>query len=264
MLLKDRINELKDIDYKNSKKVFTLYLNTDARSPEQQKGEWKIHLKNMLKEFVDSTKKNNSPEEKQQAKAIQEKVEKEVHEHERELLRGLILFATADEGLWYYNTLHLPVETKYHWESKPILDQLEKLEQTYPYTGIIVIQQDEVLVLETEIGTLVDQTHYKLDLNTDDWREHSGPQGDELTQGGQKRDEFNERVKANQQRWFKHLVATLEKKAKDKGWEHIYLVGEQNEIKPLQSYFNKSIDKMIPRNILNWNADKILAAVLEE
>lgn len=264
MLLKDKIKELKNIQYEDPKKVFSMYLNTDPKSPEQQKGEWKIHLKNALKDLADATKDSDSHEEKNQSKTIREKIEKEVYGKEPELKRSMILFATADEDLWFSETLHIPVETEFHWENAPVLNQLESLEQSYPYTGIIVIQQDEATVLETEIGTLMDQTHYSLDMNTDDWREHQGPQGDDFTQGGSKKDEYEDRVEANQQRWFKSLVSTLEKKAKDKGWEQIYLVGEKDEIDALQSYFNKKIDKKIPRNLLNWDDDKILSAVLEE
>lgn len=199
MLLKDQIKELKNIKYDDPKKVFTMYLNTDRSSPEQQKGEWKIHLKNALKDLAESTKDSDSHEEKNQSKTIREKVEKEVYGKERELLRGLILFATADEDLWFSKALHVPVETEFHWEQEPYLNQLKRLEQAYPYTGIVVIQQDEAVVLETEIGALFDQTHYTLDMSTDDWREHQGPQGDDLTQGGSKKDEYNERVEANQQ-----------------------------------------------------------------
>lgn len=264
MLLRDRIKKLKDIQYQEPKKVFTMYLNTDQRSAEQQKGEWKIQLKNALKDLEESTKDSDSHEEKNQSKTIRQKIEKEVYEKEHELLRGLILFATADEDLWFSLALNIPVETEFHWENKPVLDQLERLEQSYPYTGIIVMQQDEAVVLETEIGTLMDQTHYTLDLNTDDWREHQGPQGDDITQGGSKKDEFKDRVEANQQRWFKSLASTLEKKAKNRGWDQIYLVGEKDEIDSLQSYFHKEIDKTVPRNIFNWDADKILEAVLEE
>lgn len=264
MLLKDQIKKLKNVHYNDPKKVFTMYLNTDRSSPEQQKGEWKIHLKNALKDLADSTKYSDSHDEKNQSRAIREKVEIEVYGKERELLRGLVLFATADEELWFSEALHIPVETEFHWENEPDLTQLESLEQSYPNTGIIVIQQDEALVLETEIGTLLEQTHYTLDMNTDDWREHQGPQGDDITQGGSKKDEYKERVKANQQRWFKSLVSILEKKAKDRGWKQIYLVGEKDEIEPLQTHFSKKIDKTIPRNILNWDANKILAAVLGE
>lgn len=264
MLLKDKIKELKNIDYKDSKKVFTMYLNTDPRSPDQQKGEWKIRLKNALKDLADSTKNSHSHEEKQQAKIIRQKVEKEIFDKQHKLLRSHILFATAEEDLWFSEPLNIPVETEFHWENKPDLKQLENLEQSYPYTGIIVVQQNEVAVLETEIGRLVDQTYYTLDMSTEDWREHQGSEKDVFSQGGARKDEIDNHVKANQQRWFNNLIPKLEKKAKDKNWKQIYLVGEKDEITPLKPYFNKNIDKTIPRNLLNWDTNEILTAALEE
>ncbi|MFD1416240.1 VLRF1 family aeRF1-type release factor [Oceanobacillus jeddahense] len=266
MLLQNRIKKLKQISYEDPKKVLSVYLNTDHRDPEQQGGAWKIELKNGLNELADATQGSNSHEEKNQSQTIRQKVEKEVYsrEEEKDLFRGFVLFGTADEDLWFSQALHIPVKTEFHWENKLVLEQLKTLEKDYPYTGIIVIQQDEVIVLETELGTLLDQTHYTLDMNTDDWRQHQGPQGNDITQGGAKRDEYKERVKEHQQRWFKALVTKLEKRAGQRGWEQIYLVGEKNEVEPLKSYFNKNIDKTVPRNLLNSDADKILADVLED
>lgn len=80
---------------------------------------------------------------------------------------------------------------------------MKSLQGNYPYTGILVLQQDKARLIETEIGTIVKEKDFILDLDTDDWREHQGPQGDDFTQGGSKRDEFKERVKANQERWLK-------------------------------------------------------------
>lgn len=55
----------------DSNKVLSIYLNTDRRSPDQQKSEWKIHLKNALNDLAGSTKYNDS--EKEQSKAIIQK-----------------------------------------------------------------------------------------------------------------------------------------------------------------------------------------------
>ncbi|WP_085522314.1 VLRF1 family aeRF1-type release factor [Tuberibacillus sp. Marseille-P3662] len=263
MSLKKDINELMKVNVEEPKKVLTMYLNTDRKSPEQQKGEWKIHLKNGLKNLEEKAKKSGSQKEMDQAKEIIKKVEDIVYGNERELLRGLVLMTTADENIWFMKTLQVPVETAFHWETYPVLDQLQALEKTYPYMGIVLIQKDEAAVLETEMGVLEEQTHYTLDLNTDDWREHQGPQGDDITEGGSKKDEYDERVEAHQQRWFKNLVSEVERKADSSNWEKIYLVGERDEVKALKSYFNKEVDKIISRNLLNRNADKILDAVLD-
>lgn len=260
MLIQDKVKKLNDSHYNDGTKVFTLYLNTDPRDSEQQKGEWKIHLKNLLKDVGEKTMDSDS---KKQFKTIQEKVEKEIYGRERELLRSHVLFATANGDVWFSESLQVPVETEYHWTDYPVLDQMKQMEETYPYAGIVTIQQDEALVLETEIGVLLSETQYELDLNTDAWRENQGPQGDDRTQGGANREEFKDRVQAHQQRWFKDLVSTIEKKAKDKGWKELYLVGEKEDVNALQSYFDKTIDKVVPRNLLNQGADSILVEVLD-
>lgn len=266
MLLSNRIEELKNVNIDQSQKVFSMYLNTDRKRMDQQKGEWKIHLKNGLKRLKEYIENSDDRNEIRQIHTIKEKVEREIHENQTDLLRSVVLFATADDTIWFADYLQVPVETAFYWEDEPVLDPLQSLENKYPYMGIVVLQQDEAAVLETETGTLKDRFHYTLDLNTNDWRQHQGPQ--DMKQrglsmaGGSQKDEFKERFKAHQQRWYKSLVSKVEQKAGKKNWEQIYLVGEKEEVEALKKYFNKEIDKVIPRNILNRDTDTILTEVL--
>lgn len=262
MNLKAKLNELKEMEFEKPKKVFTMYLNTDRSSPEQQKGEWKIHLKNGLRRLQQYIEESGADDELKQFKTIKEKVENEIYGNERDLLRGVILFATADEEIWFVERLPIPVETAFYWETAPAISQLKSLESHYPYMGILLIQKNEAAILETEMGMLEDKSHYTLDLDTDAWREHQGPQGDDLTVGGHQQDQFEERVEANRQRWFKNLASKVEKKARNRNWEQLYLVGEKEEVEGLKTNFNKKIDKTIPRNLLNRDPHEILNQVL--
>src|SRR5699024_4727874 len=101
-------------------------------------------------------------------------------------------------------------------------------------------------------------------MDSDQWRQHQGPQGDDWTQGGAKKDEYQDRVEAHQQRWFKSLAETMEKKRKKRGWKQMYLVGEKDEIEPLQDYFHYNIDKTVPRNLLGRNPENILSDMYED
>ncbi|WP_259338992.1 VLRF1 family aeRF1-type release factor [Staphylococcus shinii] len=158
----------------------------------------------------------------------------------------------------------MSLDTEFNWGDQPKLDQLKSLQGNYPYTGILVLQQDKARLIETEIGTIINEKDFILDIDTDDWREHQGPQGDDFTQGGSKRDEFKERVKANQERWLKNLASTVEINAKRNGWKQIYLAGEKEEIEKLRTLFNRDIDKVVTSNILNLNATEIINKVNEE
>ncbi|HEX7064557.1 MAG TPA: VLRF1 family aeRF1-type release factor [Bacillales bacterium] len=263
MNLKTKLDELKKVEFEKPKKVFTMYLDTDRSKPDQQNGEWKIRLKNGLKQLQQYIENSGADDELKQFKTIKEKVQNEIRDNERDLLRGVILFATADGEIWFVEKLPISVETAFYWETSPAVSQLESLEKRYPYMGVLLIQKDRAAVLETEMGILEDKNHYTLDLETNDWREHQGPQGDDLTVGGQKKDQFQERVEANRQRWFKNLASKIEKKAGKRNWEQLYLVGEKDEIEDLKPYFNKKIDKTIPRNLLNRRPHEILNQVLE-
>src|SRR5699024_6045222 len=156
MLLKQQIEELKNKTFDEPQKVYSMYLNTDPRDPEQQNGKWKIKLKKSLQDLAETTKKSDTHEEKNQAKsmikkvkkkktlkkkeetkkkseyneeknqakAMIEKVEQEVYDREPDMQRSFVFFGTADEELWFSKMLHIPVETEFHWEDRPHVEQL--------------------------------------------------------------------------------------------------------------------------------------------
>lgn len=49
MALSQLLEDLIDFKAEKSNQVLTIYLNTDRSDPNQQKGEWRIRLKNGLK-----------------------------------------------------------------------------------------------------------------------------------------------------------------------------------------------------------------------
>lgn len=262
MKLNTRLNELKNLQVQPPKKVLTLYLNTDLSQPDQQNGEWKIRLKNGFNRIQEYIENSGDQEELKQFQSIQKTVKNKIYEEERNLSRSFVIFATADEEIWFEEKLPVPVKTEFYWETSPVTDQFESLEKDYPFMGIVLVQKDEAAVLETELGVVTDKIHYTLDLDTDNWREHQGPQGSDVTTGGHKKDEFNDRLKANRHRWLKNLVSKVEKKAGKRNWETLYLVGEKDEIEPLKTHFSKPVDKTVPRNLLNRQDQEILAEVL--
>ncbi|HET7580025.1 MAG TPA: VLRF1 family aeRF1-type release factor [Bacillales bacterium] len=262
MTLNKQLDELKNKEFQAPKKVLSLYLNTDLSQQSQQEGEWKIRLKNGLKRIQEYVENSGDKEELKQFKSTRKAVENKIYENEKSLSRSIVIFATADEEIWVAEKLPVPVETEFYWESSPVTTQFQSLKKDYPFMAVVLIQKNEAAVLETEWGILMDKSRYTLDLNTNDWREHQGPQGDDLTRGGSKKDEFDDRLEANRNRWFKQLVSKIEKKAGNRNWEKLFLVGEKDEVENLKSHFSKTIDKTIPRNLLNRKDQDILSEVL--
>ncbi|VXC42067.1 conserved hypothetical protein [Bacillus sp. 349Y] len=257
------MNKLENLHLHTPDKMLTVYLNTDRSDPDQQGGEWKIALKNgfnRLEEYLES-----APEEQERLKDLRPKVEEYVHSKERELPRSFIFFASRDSGIWEAIELQVPVETNFYWEEDPMLDDLKELQRAYPHTGLILIQQNQVKILTSAFGNLLSNESMEFDLDTDDWRKYEGPHHADASMGSSKsnqKEEFENRVKANQQRWWKSLASMLDKKAADEKWDRIVLVGNKEEAAVLEENMNKEVHDTIGKNLLNENEHHVIEKIL--
>ncbi len=107
----------------------------------------------------------------------------------------------------------------------------------------------------------------EFDLETEDWRQHEGPHHADVSMGSgggkaNQQEEFEDRLKANQQRWWKSLGSILDKKAADEKWERIVLVGDKEEAAVLEDSMSKDIHKTVGKNLLNENEHKVVERLL--
>jgi hypothetical protein len=267
MTITKKIEELKSIQLEEPNKILSMYLNTDRSSMNQQNGEWKIKLKNGLKKLEEYIEAGGTKEALKNFKKIKEMVNSEILEHERDLQRSVVLFASADQQVWSVDFLQLPVETNFYWEEYPVVDQLEELKENYPSSGIVVVNQEEVRVVEAELGQVKESIHYTLDLETEDWRQHEGPHHADVTlgKGGKsyQQEQYKDRFEANKQRWYKSLAPKIDKKAKDHHWEQIVVIGEKEEALQLKEQMNKEIEKLIAKNLGNRADHEIVSEVFQ-
>lgn len=265
MNLSKQLNRLEKVMKEGANKVFSMYLNTDPSDPEQQGGEWRIHLKNGLRNFEHYLAQDDDKEELHNFQLVKQKVKKYVLNNEQNFRRGIVIFATADEEVWFAARLQVRVKTEFFWEETPALDQLQTLSAHYPKAGIILVQQDEIKVVESYLNEVADTVHYELNLDTDDWRQKIGPRKAGNSSGlgstNAQKENFKERYEANKQRWYKSIASKLDKQAKDGSWEEIYVVGEADPTHELKTQMNKPIDKVIHKNMLNHEESEVLDTV---
>lgn len=258
--------ELKNVKQEKPNKILSMYLNTDPSDPEQQAGEWKIHLKNGLNNFENYLEESGDKEELKNFRQVKAKVEEFVHANEQDFRKGIVLFATADESVWFAERLQMSVATEFYWEETLILNQLEELQATFPKSGVILVQQSNVKIIEAELGEVLETKHYELDLDIDDWRQFAGPHEADASMGkggkSVQKDNFNSRFRANQQRWYKSLAPTLDKLAKDHEWSRIYLVGEKEEARDIENYMNKEVNKVEGKNLLDHEETKVIEQIV--
>ncbi|WP_440895005.1 VLRF1 family aeRF1-type release factor [Amphibacillus sp. Q70] len=267
MDINKEIKKLESIYLEKPERVFTMYLNTDPADPDQQGGEWRIHLKNGLQQFEKYLKEDGNQAELDNFCKIKNKVKDFMAENELNLAKSVIIFATPDESIWFAELFQVPVTTELYWEEIAKVDQLLNLYHTYPKSGIILTQKEAVKIIETELGSTLDSYYYELDLDTESWKKHTGPHHAQATvsSGGKsvKREQFNKRFEANRHRWYKSIAAKLDKLAKDKNWEYIYMVGNQDETQDLAKEMNKPINTFIDKNMLDENEAKIIKTITE-
>lgn len=264
LTITETINWLKDVNTDGANKVFTMYLNTDRSDQDQQGGEWKIHLKNGMRNFETYLQQDDNKEELQNFKKVKEKAMHFIRENEQNFQRGVIIFATADAEVWFAKCVQMRLESKFYWENKPEIDQLVELKERYPRLGVILVQQNQVKVIDSETNRIKDTTYFELDINTEDWRVKQGPRKGHApgAQGPQvQKDNFNSRFEANQHRWYKKIAPKLDKIAKDKGWERIYMIGEADSTSELEKLMNRKADAIKQKNMLDHEESKVLEEV---
>ncbi|MEC5424989.1 VLRF1 family aeRF1-type release factor [Virgibacillus sp. C22-A2] len=265
MDLNKELKEMAKIRKDGPNKVFTMYLNTDPSDPDQQGGKWKINFKNGMRNFEQYLEEDDNKEELKNFQLVKKKVEKFVHANELEFLKGVVVFATADEEVWFADRIQMRLKTEFFWQETPELGQLKKLQELFPKSGIILVQQSEVKIIESYLNEIQGTDSYELDLNTDDWRQKLGPRKGNTAMGpgstNLQKDNFEARYEANQQRWYKKIAPKLDRRAKENNWEKIYIVGEADSSNELKKQMNKPVDEVIQKNMLDHEETKVLQEV---
>ena len=255
MDINKEIKRLESIYLEKPERVFSMYLNTDPADPDQQGGEWRIHLKNALQRFEKYLEEDGDKAELDNFCKVKDKVKKFFAENELQLQKSVIIFATPDETTWVAEILQVPVETELYWEEIAKVDQLIDLSHTYPKSGIILTQREAIKIIETELGRQLETSYFELDLDTEDWKKHTGPHYAQSTVSSSgtsvKREQFTKRFEANRHRWYKSIASKLDKLAKDRDWQDIYMIGNQDETRDLSQAMTKPINQFINKNMLD-------------
>src|SRR5699024_2669582 len=136
MSFEEEIKNLESISKEGSDKIYSMYLNTDPSDPDQQGGKWKIQLKKSLQDFTNFLKEDDNKEELKNFEIVKDKVEKYVEAAEKDLSRGIILFASAHD-LWFARKVESRLNSQFDWQREPNLTQLKELEIEFPKTRMM-------------------------------------------------------------------------------------------------------------------------------
>ncbi|RXJ00328.1 hypothetical protein DS745_12415 [Anaerobacillus alkaliphilus] len=246
MALRNVIKELEELEAKE--KVLTIYLNTDRA--ECQNGSWKIKLKNGLKRLEEYISLSGNEYELRKYKKSRKTVEKMMNDSVTDLQKSVIIFASNQDKLFSVHFLQVPVKTEFFWEDKPHIDQLKQLQRTYETSGVVIANEDELLLMHSELGELETINQFYFEAYTDDWRMFEGMSASERqATGANHRDHFQDRLVANQQRWMRSLLPTIEQAAALNNWQHVHIIGQANYLNLLEMELDLPIKSILRKTV---------------
>ena len=258
----DLVKQLQQVkDMYDEKGILTIYLSTDQTSNDQQKGEWKIRLKNGLKK-LDEYNNLSSIENCKTFKNVQRKALDAIKSIQLELPRGIVLVAFPNGDI-YLKKLQLQVENEFHWEKKPITKQLEKIKSNYPKEGILFLQKENVYMIETSLAEVTQEYRFELEVESNDWKQYEGLAARERkASGASHRDKFDQRLDANKLRWYKQLSDEINGKIKQNSIENLYLVGEKEIVSEFQKMLNIKKVTVIQKNYANLTSKQMIDQIV--
>lgn len=259
MALENELQHLREFECEEEKCVLSIYLNTDPADQDQQKGEWKIRLKNGLNRIQEYLDASGDETEIKSYKKLKKKVDDEIKQNRTDLQKGVIIFASEHEDLWSVHYVQVPVETSFYWERQPVLDQLTELYEKYPRSGVILPNQDEVKIIDTSLGEVNEERTYEFDLGSEEWNFKDGlASSDRTASGASHVDKLQQRFEENRHRFYKKMADNVDRLKKDRNWKEIHLVGEGEMIRSFETSLrtkpagaiNKNLNKAAPTKIL--------------
>lgn len=264
MALAKELDALKDFRCEEGKCVLSVYLNTDRANKNQQKGEWKIRLKNGLKRLEEYLIASGETSQLKSYRKLKRKVEKEIKGNQSLLLKSVVIFASDEKDLWSVHYLQLPVETSFHWENAPVLDQLTKLKNDFPKSAIIMPSRDEIKIYDIDLGEVKDTHVYQFDPESEDWRFKTGAAAtDRIASSANHVDDYQQRFEENLNRFYKKIAGNIENMYREREWKAVYLVGEPEKVRSLKSQLKVEINGAVNKNLNNSDASKVLEQVFQ-
>lgn len=265
MTLANELQSLQNIKCDNGKCVLSVYLNTDPADSDQQKGEWKIRLKNGLKKIEEYLEA--SVEDKNELKAyknLSKKVEKEIHDNQTNFQKSVVIFASEEQDLWSVHYLQIPVETNFYWEETPQLEGLKEVENKYPHSGVIMPNNHEVRIIDTALGEVNNEWLYEFDSGKEEWSLNEG-MGDtnSIMSGATHVDKFQQRFEENQHRFYKDMAQKVEKMKKKHEWKEIHIVGEADMARTFEEVMQTKPASRVEKNLNQNEAKKVLSEVFK-
>ena len=217
------------IDSETDGPVLSVFCRTDPRDPanSSETPGWLVALRNGLRDAAATVEGDHDATEA--IRRLSKEAEKRLtgaSAHERG--RSVALFLSADGTIDIFHTFQIPVREDFvAFESGvviwPAMDLLDRGQRT----GIILLSQDQIRLLEWEDGVVKDLESSVYNLELGDWRQYRGVGGAGRTQHSASHVEsYEDRVHAWRSRFMKDAAKAIAESTKDLELERLVVVAD--------------------------------------
>jgi hypothetical protein len=143
--------------------------------------------------------------------------------------RGRALFAPLSGGEAILVVAQVPFADHVSLSDSPVIQPLVTMIDRHRPVGLAAIHRRGVFVAESRLGTVEEVAGASFWIDTDDWREMRGPAGANPAlpqQSSNQTDKFDRRMDEHVNRRLRELSGVLVKNAADRGWDHLFLIGD--------------------------------------
>lgn len=252
------INQLKKVENPQAG-VLSILLSTKPNERDQ----WKLHLKNGLKQIENRLKEEGNDQKMSAFKELREKVEGSLENVGQRLLRSIVIYAEGGDGIFEMHFLQLDVENEFVYSDAPSIKQLETLDKNFPKTGIIVSQTEIITVYNTRLGEIEDTIVFELDLNTDNWRKYQGRSGRANAASSSQVEQYDSRKEKQIRRFYREVSNELSSLYKDYGWDQLVIIGHQRTANLLLDEIEVDVSRTINKNLGGASEEEVLNTTFE-
>ncbi|NOZ24717.1 MAG: hypothetical protein GXO94_01285 [Nitrospirae bacterium] len=154
MLNREELRELSEIRSDENYYV-SLYLNVNPIT--NPKGEYVVHLKNMIREISENTGKDVY----KKIRSDLEKLTAYVTSNKREFRKGLAILSSEGEGFWREYNLSVPVKNSLTVDHAPYIKPLLDILDNNPRYLVLIVEKEEARIFVVHLGEIVEYGEVK-------------------------------------------------------------------------------------------------------
>jgi hypothetical protein len=192
---------------------------------------WEIAVRNQLRDLVQRAREERPHEE---WTAVEERVDSLERDLERLLDAsrsglGRALFAPVGSDRVETIALQIPFRDRAILDRNPYVRPLVAAVDEGRPAGIVALSKRGIRVLEWNLGVAEELDREEFSVGGRDWKEKSGPapaQPQDGRHGGHRRDEFEQRLAENRNRFLRDQARAVADVAAERGWDRLIVAGD--------------------------------------